>query len=121
LTVLSLFDNLTEIGYNISRKGGELNPTALLSCPHYSKQVWDQVKSWSRKELLHKISRDSRWERLWGKSGHPTFVNRHLSPPFNTIVVHVDPKRKSATYILKLTLAKLGWTEDYLRTMGYVR
>jgi hypothetical protein len=98
-----------------------MSASRLPPCPSYSQQAWDQLKAKSRKQLLRMIQRDERWERMWGKAGHPAFINRRLSPPHNIIVVHVHPVKKNCPHILKETLAKLGWTEPYLREMGYVK
>ena len=67
------------------------------------------------------VEKDGSWERLWGKSGHPRFINRRRRWPHNIVVIHVSSIKKMPPSLLKHILAVLGWTEPWLRRKGFVK
>ena len=85
---------------------------------NYSKQIWDQLKSLTPKDLIGALQRDN-WECVRTQGAIQTF--RHPDRRIVAIHLHKSKKYGYGPKLLKGLLANIGWSEKDLRRLKLIK
>ncbi len=82
----------------------------------FSKQIWDQIKNKSAKELISALKKDG--AILDTTKGS---AKVYLYPDGKRIAIHYHPHKTYSPALLKALIEDIGWKEDDLRRLKLIK
>ncbi len=82
----------------------------------FSSQIWDQIKNKTASEIIRALEKDA-WHRDTTSGAEHVF--RH--PDGRRVSIHFHPSKTFGPKLLKGLLQDIGWTEEDMRRLKFIR
>ena len=82
------------------------------------KQVWDQIKNITAKDLISSLNNDNNWDLDIIKGAEHVFITKDKK---RRVSIHYQPGKTYGPKLLKKLLADIDWTEKDMRRLKLIK